>query len=73
MPKTTINIQDGYLFQKLKAGEILTVRLVTGDRLEGLLKRFDRFALVLEHEGQETLVYKHGIVAIDAGEETAPE
>ncbi len=73
MPKTTINIQDGYLFQKLKAGDKLTVRLVTGDRLEGHLKRFDRFALVLEQDGQETLVYKHGVVAIDAGEESAQE
>lgn len=73
MPKSSINIQDGYLFQKLKAGDRLTVRLVTGDRLEGLLKRFDRFALVLEQEGGETLVYKHGIVAIDAGAKAAKE
>ena len=67
MPKANINIQDGYLFQKLKGGEQIAVRLVTGDRMEGQLKRFDRFALVLEHDEQEILVYKHGIVAIEAG------
>ena len=67
MPKANINIQDGYLFQKLKAGEEIAVRLVTGDRMEGQLKRFDRFALVLERDEEEILVYKHGIVAIEAG------
>ncbi len=66
MPKANINIQDGYLFQKLKAGEQIVVQLVTGDRMEGQLKRFDRFALVLERGEQEILVYKHGIVAIEA-------
>ncbi len=67
MPKANINIQDGFLFQKLKAGEQIAVQLVTGDRMEGLLKSFDRFALVLERDEQEILVYKHGIVAIEAG------
>ena len=66
MPKANINIQDGYLFQKLKAGEQVVVQLVTGDRMEGQLKSFDRFALVLERDEQEILVYKHGIVAIEA-------
>ena len=71
MAKTTINIQDGFLFQALKANKSVSVQLTTGDRLVGQLKRFDRFALVVETAEQEILVYKHGVVSIetDSGEE----
>lgn len=64
MPKHSINIQDGFLFQSLKASQPLTVELVTGRSLEGRLKRFDRFALVLESDDLEVLVYKHAIATI---------
>ena len=65
MAKPTINIQDGFLFQALKANTPVSVQLTTGERLMGQLKRFDRFALVVETEGQEILVYKHGIVTVE--------
>ncbi len=65
MSKPTINIQDGYLFQTLKAGSALAVELINGKRLEGVLKRFDRFALILEREGRETLVYKHAVATLE--------
>jgi RNA chaperone Hfq len=32
--------------------------------LVGKLKRFDRFAVVIESQGKETLVYKHAIAQI---------
>lgn len=66
MAKSTINIQDGFLFQALKTNKPVTVQLTTGERIVGLLKRFDRFALVVETDDQETLVYKHGIVSVEA-------
>jgi len=65
MTKPNINIQDGYLFQNLKAGTTMTAGLVTGRTLEGRLRRFDRFAIVLENDGQEVLVYKHAIATIE--------
>ncbi len=65
MAKPNINIQDGFLFQSLKSERRLTILLVTGQHVEGTLRRFDRFALVLEVEGREILIYKHGIVSID--------
>jgi host factor-I protein len=64
MPKHNINIQDGYLFQSLKEGQTMCVELVTARHLLGRLKRFDRFAVVLESEGKEILIYKHAIVTI---------
>ncbi|MEM9292334.1 MAG: RNA chaperone Hfq [Acidobacteriota bacterium] len=64
MAKHNINIQDGFLFQNLKEGQTLNVALTTGKDLIGRLKRFDRFAIVLESEGNETLIYKHAIATI---------
>jgi host factor-I protein len=62
--KHPINIQDGFLFQSLKEGKPMEVELMTGRRLQGRLKRFDRFAVVLESAGQEILVYKHAISTV---------
>ncbi len=65
MSKPNINIQDGYLFQNLKASTVMDVGLVTGRTMHGRLRRFDRFAIVLEQEGREVLVYKHAIATIE--------
>jgi len=65
MTKPTINIQDGFLFQNLKAASMLDVGLMTGNTLQGRLRRFDRFAIVLEQAGKEVLVYKHAIATIE--------
>ncbi len=62
--KHTINIQDGYLFQSLKEGRPMDMELITGRSLTGRLKRFDRFAVVLEIDGKEILVYKHAISTV---------
>ncbi len=69
MAKTNINIQDGFLFQHLKAGTTLHVGLMTGGALTGQLRRFDRFAVVVASAGKEVLVYKHAIATL---EEAAP-
>ena len=65
MSKPSINIQDGFLFQNLKESTDLRVELLTGSELAGRIRRFDRFALILELEdGEEILVYKHAVSAI---------
>ena len=64
MSRHQINIQDGFLFQNLKEARQLVFDLVTGKRLQGRLKRFDRFAVVVDTGGQEILVYKHAIATI---------
>ncbi len=67
--KPTINIQDGFLFQSLKDGKAVAVELTTGKRLEGRIRRFDRFAVVVEVAAREVLVYKHAIATIAAAGE----
>lgn len=64
MAKYNINIQDGFLFQNLKEATELHIELMTGSNLKGKLKRFDRFAVVIETEGREVLVYKHAVAHI---------
>jgi len=64
MNKPNINIQDGFLFQSLKDARPVTVELVTGKTIEGRIRRFDRFAVVVEADGREALIYKHAIATI---------
>lgn len=64
MSRHNINIQDGFLFQSLKEARRMAFELITGTRLEGRLKRFDRFAVVVDTGQQEILVYKHAIAMI---------
>jgi host factor-I protein len=61
---STINIQDPFFYQLRKEARAVHVYLVSGKRLTGVLRRFDRYAVVLENGGQEQLVYKHAIASI---------
>ena len=67
MTKHTINVQDGFLFHNLKTGSALDIELTSGKILTGRLKRFDRFAVVIESDGDEMLIYKHAIALISGG------
>jgi len=59
--KNTINIQDQFLNQLRKDGTFVTVFLLNGFQLRGLVKGFDNFTVLLETEGKQQLIYKHAI------------
>jgi host factor-I protein len=59
--KQTINIQDQFLNQLRKDGTFVTVFLLNGFQLRGLVKGFDNFTVLLETEGKQQLIYKHAI------------
>ena len=63
-PGSTINVQDPFFYQLRKEARTIHVFLVNGKRLTGVLRRFDRYAIVLESHGHEQLVYKHAIASI---------
>jgi host factor-I protein len=64
--KPAINVQDSF-FYTLRHEEIaVEVRLVNGESRIGRLRRFDKFAVVLEISGVEEMVYKHAIASIRA-------
>src|SRR5512132_3254785 len=66
MNKTPINVQDSFFYNLRKDNTEITVRLTSGEERMGRLRRFDKFALVLEVEGHEEMIYKHAIASIRA-------
>jgi len=63
MAKTPFNIQDQYLNQARKERVHVVVVMMSGERLEGYIKSFDNFCLLIEGDG-DILVYKHAISSI---------
>jgi RNA chaperone Hfq len=62
--KGSVNVQDSYFYAMRREGRPIHVYLLTGKRVSGVLKRFDRYALVVESHGLEHLVYKHAIATV---------
>lgn len=57
----TINLQDAFLNQVRKESIPVTIFLVNGFQLRGLVKGFDNFTIILESEGKQQMVYKHAV------------
>ena len=64
MNKAPINVQDSFFYNLRKDNVPVTVRLTSGEERMGRLRRFDKFALVLEVEGREEMIYKHAIASV---------
>lgn len=58
------NLQDAYLADVKGAGTAVTVYLVNGFQLRGLVKGYDAFTIVLEYEHRLHLIYKHAVSTI---------
>ena len=58
------NIQDGFLNSARKEKLLVTVYLVSGVKLTGRIRSFDKFSLVLESSSQEQLIFKHAISTV---------
>ena len=63
MPKTQ-NLQDIFLNQARREHMTLTLFLVNGFQLHGIVRGFDSFTVVLETDGKQQLIYKHAISTI---------
>ncbi len=63
-----VNIQDVFLNYIRKKRMIVTVYLVNGVKLEGLIKGFDNFVIILKDDAQK-MIYKHAISTIEPSEE----
>ena len=58
------NLQDTFLNAVRKTKMPLTIFLVNGVKLQGVVTWFDNFSVLLRREGQVQLVYKHAISTI---------
>lgn len=58
------NLQDTFLNSVRKTRTPLTIFLVNGVKLQGVVSWFDNFCVLLRRDGQSQLVYKHAISTI---------
>ena len=58
------NLQDTFLNSVRRAKTPLTIFLVNGVKLQGVVSWFDNFCVLLRRDGQSQLVYKHAISTI---------
>ena len=58
------NLQDTFLNNVRREKVAVTVFLVNGVKLQGVVTWFDNFCLLLKRDGQVQLVYKHAISTV---------
>jgi len=60
----TILLQDAYLNQLRKERIPVTIHLINGFQLKGLIKGFDNFIILFESEGKQMMIYKHAVSTV---------
>jgi len=58
------NLQDYLLNQARKEKILLTVFLMNGVQMKGIVRGFDNFVVVIESDGRQQMVYKHAISTV---------
>jgi host factor-I protein len=62
--KPAQNIQDSFLNNARKDKIVITIYLMSGVKLSGRIKSFDKYSLVLETNNQEQLIFKHAVSTV---------
>jgi host factor-I protein len=64
MPEKSNNLQDIFLNALRKTKTPVTMFLVKGVKLQGIITWFDNFSVLLRRDGQSQLIYKHAISTV---------
>lgn len=64
MEKQPQNIQDSFLNAVRKEKTPVLIYLMSGAKLAGRIRSFDKYSVVLESNGQEQLIFKHAISTV---------
>jgi host factor-I protein len=64
MDKLAQNIQEAFLNNARKDKIFLTIYLMSGVKLSGRIKSFDKYSVILESNNQEQLIFKHAISTV---------
>ena len=67
MAEKSQNVQDVFLNHVRKSKTPVTVFLVNGVKLQGIITWFDNFSVLLRRDGHTQLVYKHAISTVMPG------
>jgi host factor-I protein len=62
--KPAQNIQDSFLNTARKDKTQITIYLLSGVKLSGRIRSFDKYSVVLETNNQEQLIFKHAISTV---------
>ena len=65
--KPAQNIQDSFLNTARKEKTSITIYLLSGVKLTGRIRSFDKYSVVLETNNQEQLIFKHAISTVAMG------
>ena len=61
MQKNSLNLQDAFLARARRAGTSVTVFLMNGFQMHGVVKGYDSFVVLLDSDGKQQIIYKHAI------------
>ena len=61
MQKNRLNLQDAFLARARRAGTSVTVFLMNGFQMHGVVKGYDSFVVLLDSDGKQQMIYKHAI------------
>lgn len=64
MSRSQANLQDAFLNQVRKDSTPVTIFLMNGVQIKGLIKGFDSFTVIIQNEGRQMLIYKHALSTI---------
>lgn len=64
MEKLPQNIQEAFLNTARKDKIFLTIYLMSGVKLSGRIRSFDKYSVILETNSQEQLIFKHAISTV---------
>lgn len=62
--KQVINLQDNFLNQARIENVPVTIHLVNGFQLKGMIRGFDQFTVIIDSMGRQQMVFKHAISTI---------
>lgn len=62
--KPAINVQDGFFYQLRKDNALVEITLLSERKRVGRIRRFDKYAVVVEIDGREEMLYKHAIASV---------
>lgn len=62
--KTEINLQDAFLNVIRQQAQPVTIFLMNGFQMRGIVRGFDNFVVILDVEGRQQMIYKHAISTV---------
>ena len=62
--KSIINLQENFLNQARKENVPVTIHLVNGFQIKGMIRGFDQFTVIIDSMGRQQMVFKHAISTI---------